>query len=128
MASMTDLKQRGRSWLIAGALIVVGVLAGQVVPRATATPTSEKGTLTSISSDGGGTDIVFSYQGNKHTFALQDRTPWQDKPGVWHQSGVPSCLTPNSPTPHLITLGVINVQATGTLAGRSLVVWVKCAG
>jgi hypothetical protein len=126
MASMTDLKQRGRSWLISGALIVVGVLVGQVVPHSTATATAESGTLTAVSRHGADSGLVFEYKGNKATYTLQSSTPWQDKPGAWHSSGQPSCLTAKLPL--RVTLGVVNVQATGTLPERHLVAWIKCEG
>jgi hypothetical protein len=128
MATMKDLKQRGRSWLIAGALIVVGVLVGQVVPHSTATATAENGTLTSVSQHGADSSIVFQYKGSKQAFTVQSSTPWQVKPGVWHSTGQPSCLASKPRTPLHITLGVINVQAAGTLPEQHLVVWIKCEG
>lgn len=130
MAKMADVKQRGRSWLIGVALIVVGVLVGQAIPRDTAAPAAESGTLTSATKGacGSGTAIVFQYKGSRQTFTLGDRTPWQDKPGVWHPGGLPSCMTPSARTPSHITIGVVNVQSTGTLAGGLLVVWIRCEG
>ncbi len=130
MAGWADAKQRGRSWLISAALIVLGVVVGQALPRSNASTTSETGTVTSVhpSQDGSATTFVFQYKGNKQTYVLGDRTPWQDKPGAWQRSGLPSCMTSTSLTPRRMTIGVINVQTTGTLAGGPLVVWVKCEG
>jgi hypothetical protein len=130
MAKMADVKQRGRSWLIGGALIVVGVLAGQALPRGTAAPAAETGTLTSVhqAKSGPGTTIGFEYKGARQAFVLGNRTSWQDKPGVWHPGGQPTCLALTAHTPQRITIGVITVQATGTLPATQLVVWVKCEG
>jgi hypothetical protein len=130
MAGWADAKKRGRSWLIAAALVAAGVLVGQGLPRNNAATAAEKGTMTSVtpSADRTGADFVFQVNGSSQTLALGDRTPWQDKPGVWHHSGLPSCMLARSTAPRHITVGIIDVQATGTLPGGPLVVWVKCEG
>jgi len=89
MAKMADVKQRGRSWLIGVALIVVGVLVGQAIPRDTAAPAAESGTLTSATkgAGGSGTAIVFQYKGSRQTFTLGDRTPWQGQQADLHARG-----------------------------------------
>lgn len=130
MAAMADIKQRGRSWLVSGALIIVGVVVGQALPRDNAATTAQTGTMTSVSPsrDGSATEFVFDYKGSKHTYVLGNRTPWQDKPGVWHHSGLPSCMASKSQTPRPVTIGIVHVQTTGTLAGGPIVIWVKCEG
>jgi hypothetical protein len=130
MAGLADIKQRGRSWLLSGALIIVGVLVGQALPRSNAATSTQTGIATSIapSHDGSAVTFVFKYKGNKHTYVLGDRTPWQDAPGVWNHSGLPSCMKSKAFAPRQITIGVINVQSSGTLTGGPLVVWIKCQG
>jgi hypothetical protein len=130
MASVADVKQRGRTWLIGAALIVVGVLVGQALPRHSASPSQESGTLMSFGPNtaGSGTNFVFQFKGSKQTYTVGDITPWQTKPGIWHHNGPPACMVPKSPTPRPITIGVVSIDSSGTLPGGPLVAWVKCEG
>lgn len=131
MAKLSDVKQRGRSWLVAAVFIVIGVVVGQLIPRSTVTPASETGTVTAVKpgAGGSGADFVFKPQsGSPQSYAFSDRTPWQDKPGTWHRSGMPSCMVPQSGKPRRVTIGVVNVKASGTQPGGPLVVWVQCQG
>jgi len=129
MASMADVTQRGRSLLFGVVLIVVGVFVGHALPQNTATPAAEIGTVTyvKLQTGGSGTQFVFKPKsGGQQTYQLDTPTPWQNKPGSWHLSGMPTCLVPNSHIPHRVTIGVITVQPTDSLAGGPFIAWIKC--
>lgn len=125
------MQQRMRTWLIGAVFIVVGVLVGYALPQNSVSPKSEVGTVMSVhgSVSSGGAGIEFKTKGVTGAvhYALVDPTPWQAKPGgVWHLTGQPSCLVPDSTTPMRVTLGVISVHPVGSAPGNPMVVWIEC--
>jgi hypothetical protein len=127
--AISDVTKRGRSWLIGAALIVLGVVVGHSIPQNSATPKAETGTAAPVSTQAGEA-VTFSFTpkgGNKAVYQLESPTPWQDKPGTWHKTGPPTCLTTSPTKPRQITIGVVAVQSADSAPGNSnLVAWVKC--
>jgi hypothetical protein len=132
MAGWSDLQTRGRSWLVSGALLAVGVAVGYALPQSNVSPKSETGTVSPAPSatSGPGTMFVFKTKsGSKQTFRFVESTPWQvSKSGKWNWTGIPPCLTPQTGTSSKVTLGVVNIHAVDTAPGRTMVAWVECYG
>jgi hypothetical protein len=125
------MQERARTWLIGAVLIVIGVLVGYALPQSSVSPKSEVGKIMSVHGTIGsaGAEIEFKAKGVTGLvhYMLEDPTPWQAKAnGVWHQSGQPSCLVPDSKTPVKVTLGVISVHAVGSAPGNPMIVWIEC--
>jgi hypothetical protein len=132
MAKIADMKRRGRSWLTYLLLVVLGVLAGRLVPSGTAAPRTLSGTVTAVRPLPGGVGSTFEFtpsRGSRRTYRLLAPTPWSSSArGPWHRSGQPSCLVPHSSAPQRVRLAVVTVQASGPAAGGTLVVWLRCQG
>jgi len=135
MAGWSDLQTRGRSWLVSGVLLAIGVAVGYALPQNNVSPKSETGTVSPVSpapgkTSGPGTMFVFkTSSGSKQTFRFVESTPWQvNKSGRWNWTGTPPCLTPQRGTSSKVTLGVVNIHAVDTAPGRLMVAWIECYG
>jgi len=125
-----DLLQRGRRYLVGAVMVVIGGVVGYALPRSTAQPATQPGTVTAVRGDNGTvTSIVFKPRnGTAQTLRLGNPTPWRTSSGgPWH-TGRPACLDPGSAKPVLVTLGVVDLDSAGTPANGPMVVWVGCYG
>ncbi len=111
-------------------LIAVGVFVGYLLPRHSASPSAETGTVTAIRplANGAGTEFVFKPKGGtSHSYRFAVRTPWREQAsGTWRTTGRPSCLAPRSSAPRTITLGVVSIQSVNAAPGGDVVVWLQC--
>jgi len=118
------MAQRFRTWLIWGALVVIGVIVGYALPQNSVAPKSEMGTVTSVQGTSPNLTVTFKTKGTSPvTFHLENPTPWQAKSGgTWFMHSSPSCLTQGAK----VTLGVVTVDPVGSAPGGAMVTWVEC--
>jgi len=100
MAGWADIQSRGRTWLVSGVLIALGVVVGYELPQSSVSPKSEVGTVRPPTGKGDahrpGTEFGFKpTSGSAQNYWFVDYTPWQATPnGKWKTSGIPTCLKP----------------------------------
>ena len=155
MPGWADIQSRGRSWLVGGVLIAIGVAVGYALPQSSASPQSEVGTVApytgKTSTVRPGEEFTFTPKnGTKQNYWFVSSVPWQaSSTSKWVYKGTPPCLTfapmsrsasrakssktksasPSpSPTsaPDQVTLGLVNVHGVGSAPGGEMVVWVEC--
>ncbi len=133
MAGFSDLEfmQRGRRLVVGAVMLVLGGVVGFALPHSNASPSSQKGSITSVGNAAPDASLRFVFKPAKgsgsETFLLQPATPWQKSPtSRWVTKGLPSCLIPGAPAKTQVTLGVVNTSKVGNADGRSIVVWVQC--
>jgi hypothetical protein len=132
MADFGDLEfmQRGRRFIVGVVMLGLGGVIGFALPRSSAAPRAETGTITSVDNVTLNAGIHFAVKVKKvaqpEKFRWQDATPWRDKTGKWHLKGTPTCLVPGTTTPTKVTVGLVDVASANSAPGRTVVVWLKC--
>lgn len=127
-----DLQKRGRSWLVSGGLIALGVVVGYALPVSSVAPKTETGTVTQVSGKPGSKPVssMVTFQqsgGTKQTYQFVDTTPWRaTATSKWRSAGDPPCLVPGSGTPEKATIGVVTVKGVANQPDRSMIEWVEC--
>ena len=100
MAGWSDIQSRGRTWLVSGVLIALGVVVGYELPQSTVSPKTVVGTVQPPTGKGNahrpGTEFGFKpASGSAQNYWFVDYTPWRATPnGKWKTSGTPPCLKP----------------------------------
>jgi hypothetical protein len=132
MAGFGDLEfmQRGRRFVVGIVMLGLGGVIGYALPKTSAAPRAETGTITSVDNATTNAGILFEVKLKKVSqpqhFRWQDGAPWLDKHGHWHDKGRPTCLVPGSTAPAKVTVGAVDVQSGNSAPGRTVVIWVKC--
>jgi hypothetical protein len=132
MADFGDLAfmQRGRRFVVGVVMLGLGGVIGFALPKSSAAPRVETGTITSVDNATQNAGVHFTVKVKKvdqpEQFRWQEATPWRDKSGKWHRKGMPACLIPGSTTPTKVTVGLVDVAAVNSAPGGTVVVWVKC--
>src|SRR5690349_12585699 len=105
MAGFGDLEfmQRGRRFLVGVVMLGLGGVIGYALPKSSATPKVETGTIASVDNTTKNAGIHFSVNvknvAKPQPFRWQEATPWQDTAGHWHHKGTPACLVPAATKP-----------------------------
>jgi uncharacterized protein YndB with AHSA1/START domain len=132
MADLGDLEfmQRGRRFIVGIVMLGLGGVIGFALPKSSASPRAETGTLTSVDNATQNAGMHFAVKVKKvakpEQLRWQDATPWQDKTGQWHSKGTPTCLVPGLTIPTKVTVGLVDVASANSAPGRTVVVWMKC--
>ncbi|MGN6792259.1 MAG: hypothetical protein ACTHJW_07685 [Streptosporangiaceae bacterium] len=132
MADFGDLEfmQRGRRFIVGIVMLGLGGVIGFALPKSSASPRAETGTLTSVDNATQNAGMHFAVKVKKvaepEHLRWQDATPWQDKSGQWHSKGTPTCLVSGLTTPTKVTVGLVDVASANSAPGRTVVVWMKC--
>ena len=132
MADFGDLEfmQRGRRFIVGLVMLGLGGVVGFALPKSSAAPRAETGTITSVDNATQDAGIHFAMKVKKVTepeqFRWQYATPWRDKSGLWHHKGTPFCLVPGSTKLTKVTVGLVDVASANSAPGRTVVVWLKC--
>lgn len=127
-----DVQKRGRSWMVSGGLIGLGVVVGYALPVSSVAPKTETGMILAVSGAPGSSPVrvlvTFQQTGStKQTYQFVQTTPWRaTATSKWRNAGDPPCLVPGSGTPEKATIGVVTVKGTGTQPDRSMIEWVEC--
>ncbi|MDR2986217.1 MAG: hypothetical protein LBV34_15385 [Nocardiopsaceae bacterium] len=132
MADFGDLAfmQRGRRFVVGVVMLGLGGVIGFALPKSSAAPRVETGTITSVNNATQNAGIHFAVKVKKvdqpEQFWWRDATPWRDKTGQWHREGRPACLIPGSTAAVKVTVGLVDVAAANSAPGGTVVVWLKC--
>jgi hypothetical protein len=128
-----DVMQRARRLTVGLVMVVLGGVVGYALPKSSAAPSGEIGSVTSVGNTTTDAGLRFSFTDSKSGKAQNLRflygTPWQKTAsGQWNHKGQPACLLPGTTSSVKVTLGIITSSSDGTAPGGPIVAWVECYG
>jgi hypothetical protein len=112
------------------AAFVVGLIVGALFiwllgPFGAVEPKVVTGQITAVSQDGAGISVAIEGQEQTEAYEIIGAR-WQRNGLPW-QNSFPTCIAAGG-TGQQVELGVVNVAATDTAPGGTVVVWVRCIG
>jgi len=127
-----DVMQRARRLTVGLVMLVLGGVVGYALPKSSASPSGEIGSVTSVGNTTTDAGVRFSFtdsKGKVQNLKFQYATAWQKTAsGQWYHKGLPTCLVPGTTKSVKVTLGIITASPDGTAPGGPIVAWVECYG